>query len=93
MQLHRRGSATYLTVYLQAASDHWYYFNYEFSSRQMVIQSSVGEWVDMIKGLSAEKSHVDGLDNGYTYRISTSRNEVPNFLTRFGGASASDDDE
>ena len=93
MQLHRRGSATYLTVYLQAASDHWYYFNYEFSSRQMVIQSSVGEWVDMIKGLSAEKRHVDGPDNGYTYRISTSRNEVPNFLTRFGGGSASDDDE
>lgn len=95
MQLNRRGTATYLTIYLQVAGDHWYYFNYECTSQQMVIQSSVGEWVDMIKGLSAEKRSFGGTGSAgnFSYRLSTSRNEVPNFLMRFGGGSSTSDDD
>ena len=53
----------------------------------MLIQSSVGEWVDMIKALPADKRHVSGKgDQGdYRYRITPSRTEVPNFLLRMGG--------
>ena len=93
-QLHRKGNGVYLVLYIQVAADHWYYFNYEFNSQQMLIQSSVGEWVDMIKALPADKRHVSGKsDQGdYRYRISPSRTEVPNFLLRMGGNKTADDD-
>ena len=93
-QLHRKGNGVYLVLYIQVASDHWYYFNYEFNSQQLLIQSSVGEWVDMIKALPADKRHVSGKsDQGdYRYRISPSRTEVPNFLLRMGGNTAAEDD-
>jgi len=93
-QLHKKGNGVYLVLYIQVAADHWYYFNYEFNSQQMLIQSSVGEWVDMIKALPADKRHVSGKsDQGdYRYRISPSRTEVPNFLLRMGGNNAAEDD-
>lgn len=93
-QLHRKGNGVFLVLYIQVASDHWYYFNYEFNSQQMLIQSSVGEWVDMIKALPADKRHVSGKsDQGdYRYRISPSRSEVPNFLLRMGGNAEAEDD-
>ena len=93
-QLYRKGNGTYLVLYIQVATDHWYYFNYEFNSQQMLIQSSVGEWVDMIKMLPADKRHVGGkADQGdYRYRITPSRTEVPNFLLRMGGNKADDED-
>lgn len=83
-QLYRRGQGTYLTLYLQVAGDHWYYFNYEFNSQSMTIYSSVGEWIDMIKTLSVDKrTYTMGNDIGkYRYRVGTSRVEVPNFLLR-----------
>lgn len=83
-QLYRRGQGTYLVLYLQCASDHWYYFNYEFNSQQMSIQSSMGEWVDMIKAIPPDdrKTNGGGGHGDYRYRISTSRTEVPNFLMR-----------
>ena len=93
-QLYRKGNGVFLVLYIQVASDHWYYFNYEFNSQQMLIQSSVGEWVDMIKALPADKRHVSGKsDQGdYRYRITPSRTEVPNFLLRMGGNAESEDD-
>ena len=96
-QLYRRGNGVFLVLYIQVANDHWYYFNYEFNSQQMLIQSSVGEWVDMIKALPADKRHVgDKGDMGdYRYRISPSRTEVPNFLLRIesGGSQQGDADD
>lgn len=91
-QIYKRGSATYLTLYIQIAGDHWYYFNYEASSQQLQIQSSVGEWIDLIKALPADKRQIDGEKGTFHYRVSTSRSEVPNFLLKFGQG-GSDDEE
>ena len=93
-QLYRKGNGCYLVLYIQVAADHWYYFNYEFNSHQMLIQSSVGEWVDMIKALPADKRRVSGKGDvgDYRYRISPSRTEVPNFLLRMGGNAEAQDD-
>ncbi len=93
-QLYRKGNGCYLVLYIQVAADHWYYFNYEFNSHQMLIQSSVGEWVDMIKALPADKRRVSGKGDvgDYRYRISPSRTEVPNFLLRMGGNAEAEDD-
>lgn len=86
-QINKRGNGVYLTLYIQVAGDHWYYFNYEFNSQVMTIQSSVGEWVDMIRAIPADKRRVAGKsDQGdYHYRLGTSRTEVPNFLLRIEG--------
>lgn len=93
-QLFRKGNAVHLILYIQVATDHWYYFNYEFNSQQMLIQSSVGEWVDMIKALPADKRRAAGKGDvgDYRYRISPSRTEVPNFLLRMGGNAESQED-
>lgn len=96
MQITRRGNANYLNLYLQAASDHWYYFSYEANTQQMVIYSSVGEIEDMVKALSAEKREIQGKEGEgvFRYRIGTSKSEVPNFILRLdGGSPASDDEE
>ncbi len=92
-QLYRRGQGTYLTIYLQCANDHWYYFNYEFNSQQMIIHSSVGQWVDMIKALSPDdRTTKGGIGHGdYRYRIGTSRTEVPNFLMRMENLATGND--
>lgn len=87
MQIYRRGNANYLNMYIQAATDHWYYFSYEANTQQMIIYSSVGEVEDMIKSLSAEKRQIDGGEGKgvFHYRIGTSKSEVPNFLLRMEG--------
>lgn len=95
-QINKRGNSINLTLYLQIAPDHWYYFNYESNSQQLQIQSSVGEWEDMIKALDPEKRAVEKDNGTFRYRISSSRSEVPNFLVKFGqgsGAEESEDDE
>ena len=90
-QIYHRGNATYLTLYIQVASDHWYYFNYETSTQTLVLYSSVGEWMDLIKALPADKRSVDK----FHYRAGTNNKEVSNFLLKFGHTDSdfdSDDD-
>lgn len=86
-QICKKGNGIYLNLYIQVAGDHWYYFSYEFNSQVMTIQSSVGEWIDLIRAIPADKRRVAGKsDQGdYHYRIGTSRTEVPNFLLRIEG--------
>jgi len=101
MQLQTRGGVTKLTIYLQIAADHWYYFSYDSGSKRMTIQTSVGTWADQIKTIPADKRSVDGKAGSFSYKIGASRNEVPNFLLKFGsdgnvnvgGGSFSDDEE
>lgn len=82
-QIYKRGTGVYLILYVQIASDHWYYFNYEFNSQTLNIYSSAGEWIDMIKQIPADKRTIQGKDMGsYRYRVGSSRTEVNNFLLR-----------
>ena len=92
-QIYNRGNGSYLTLYIQVAGDHWYYFNYEINSRQLVIYSSVGEWVDMIKAIPADKRQIEDKLGTFRYRIGSSRNEVPNFLLRFSHDGAPIDED
>lgn len=99
-QFYKRGSGVYLIMYIQIASDHWYYFNYEFNSQQMTIYSSAGEWIDMIKAIPPDKRATSGKSEQgtYRYRVGSSRTEVQNFLLRIeglnnGGGSVPGDDE
>lgn len=83
-EIYKRAAATHLTIYLQLAPDHWYYFDYEAGSQQLSILSSVGEWVDMIKSMPADKREVSSRHDGtFRYRVVTNNSEVPNFVQKF----------
>lgn len=100
-QMKMLGTSMKLILYLQVAADHWYYFAYDSGTRRMVVQTSVGVWADQIRAMSADKRHIDNKNGSFDYRIGTIRNEVPNFLLKFGsdaasrvsGGSFSDDEE
>ncbi|MCQ2294851.1 MAG: hypothetical protein MJZ67_04285 [Bacteroidales bacterium] len=88
-QLFKRGSETYLVLYLQVANDHWYYFKYEYKSHHLSVSSSVGEWNDKILAIKKDKRTMDG----FSYSVTNSRNEVQNFLSNFTGESADREEE
>ena len=91
-QIFKRGSDVSLLLYLQVAPDHWYYFNYDATKQSLTLYSSVGEWVDMVKAIPVDKRQVSDKTGTFHYRVGSSRNEVANFLLRFGqgGATSSD---
>lgn len=101
MQLQTRGGITKLTIYLQIAADHWYYFSYDSGAKRMTIQTSIGVWADQIKTIPADKRTVETKSDRFSYKIGTSRNEVPNYLLKFSSdgnvnvtsGSFSDDEE
>ena len=46
--------------------------------------SSVGEWIDMIKVLPADKRQVESRHDGtFRYRVVGNSSEVPNYLMSF----------
>lgn len=83
MQLLTRGGVTKLTIYLQIAADHWYYFSYDSGAKRMTIQTSIGTWADQIKSMPAEKRTIETRSERFSYKIGTARNEVPNYLLKF----------
>lgn len=87
-QIYKKGNETYVILYVQAASDHWYYFKYATSAQSLLIASSVGEWVDKIREMPKEKR----TEGEFHYSITNSRSEVQNFL-KFAGGAADDDEE
>ena len=97
-QIYKRGTDVNFNLYLQVASDHWYYFGYNADKQQLVIYSSVGEWVDLIKSLPAEKRQQSDRTGTFFYRIGNNRNEVSRFLNLFSQSdtdapSAGDEEE
>ena len=80
-QLFKKGSETYLVLYIQVANDHWYYFKYEYKTHHLSINSSVGEWNDKLVGLKKDKRVMDN----FSYSLTNSRNEIQSFLSGFSG--------
>ena len=83
-QITKRGNAQQMTLYVEAARDHWYFFRYDILSQDLTIYSSMGVFEDAIKSVPAEKRRVekDGL-GVFRYHIGTSRSEVSDWLTHF----------
>ena len=80
-QYFKKGTSEHLVLYIQVASDHWYYFHYDMKTQSLKIFSSVGEWNDRILGIKKEKRKIDS----FTYSITNSRTEIQNFLGWFSG--------
>lgn len=88
-QLFKKGSETYLVLYIQVANDHWYYFKYEYKTHHLSIASSVGEWNDKLVSLKKDKRVMDN----FSYSLTNSRNEIQSFLSGFGGGDDTEYDE
>ena len=80
-QLFKRGSETFLVLYLQVANDHWYYFKYEYKTHHLSITSSVGEWNDKLVSIKKDKR----VTENFSYSLTNSRTEIQSFLSSFGG--------
>lgn len=93
-QINKRGNAQYMTLYIEAARDHWYFFRYDLMSQELVIYSSMGTVEDAVKALPADKRRVekDGLGT-FRYLIGNNRSEVNSWLTNFSKTVYSSDDD
>ncbi|MBR4738778.1 MAG: hypothetical protein IK058_02105 [Bacteroidales bacterium] len=93
-QINKRGNAQYMTFYVEAARDHWYFFRYDLMTQELVIYSSMGTFEDAVKELPAEKRRVEkeGLGS-FRYHIGNNRSEVTTWLTNFSKTIYSDEEE
>ena len=80
----KRGNAQYMTLYVEAARDHWYFFRFDLMTQELTIYSSQGLFEDAIKAIPAEKRRVekDGLGI-FRYHVGNNRSDVTNWLTNF----------
>ena len=91
MQFVKRKSGTYLTIYLQIAKDHWYYFNYDMTKHVMLIKSSFVEFDDLIRG--AKSREVKNSEGTYRYRLVTNATEVARFIKKMETFEEEGDDD
>ena len=93
-QITKRGNAQQMTLYVEAARDHWYFFRYDILSQDLTIYSSMGVFEDAIKSVPAEKRRVekDGL-GVFRYHIGNSRSDVTDWLTHFSKTVYAGDEE
>lgn len=83
-QINKRGNAQQVTLYVEAARDHWYYFRYDLMTQELVMLSSMGTFEDAVKALPVDKRRIDkdGLGS-FHYLIGNNRSEVTTWLTNF----------
>ena len=83
-QINKRGNAQQMTLYVEAARDHWYFFRYDLMTQELTVYSSMGTVEDAIKSLPAERRRVekDGLGT-FRYHIGANRSDVTNWLSAF----------
>jgi hypothetical protein len=91
MQYVKRKSGTYLTIYLQIARDHWYYFHYDMTKHVMLIKSSFVEFDDLIRG--AKDREVKTSDGTYRYRLVTNASDVSKFTKKMETFEEGGDDD
>ena len=83
-QISKRGNAQTITLYVEAARDHWYFFRYDLMTQELTIHSSAGTFEDAVRALPAEKRRVEREGLGtFRYLIGQNRNEVTSWLTNF----------
>ena len=93
-QIYKRGNAQQMTLYIEAARDHWYFFRYDLATQELTIYSSVGTFEDLIKALPAEKRRSDREGLGtFRYHVGNSRTEVTSWLTNFSKTVYSNDED
>ena len=72
-----------VTLYVQVARDHWYYFSYNTTNQLLTICSSVGTVEDMIKAIPADGRQIHDKETGrmFQYKVGNAI-EVTRFQNR-----------
>ena len=76
-----------VTIYVQAARDHWYYFSYNTTNQTLNICSSVGMVEDLIKAISADGRRMYDKETGlmFQYKVGSAA-DVTRFQNRMSRA-------
>lgn len=93
-QISKRGNAQQITLYIEAARDHWYFLRFDLMTQELTLYSSAGLFEDQVKSLSADQRRVekDGL-GVFRYQIGNNKGEVSSWLTGFSKMVYAGDDE
>lgn len=86
-QISKRGNAQQMTIYLEAAKDHWYFFKYDLATQELTLYSSSGTWLDLVKAIPLEQRKIEREGLGmFRYYVGNNSREVPNWLAWFSKA-------
>ena len=93
-QIAKRGNAQQMTLYVEAAKDHWYFFKYDLSTQELTLYSSSGTWLDLVKAIPLEQRKIqqEGLGT-FRYFVGNNSSEVPNWLNWFSKTVYRDSEE
>ena len=94
-QISKQGGSQIMRYYVEAAKDHWYFFEYDLAAQQLTIYSSVGTWLDQIKAIPLEQRKIEKEGLGmFRYSVGNESTKVPNWLKWLSKTVyASDDDD
>jgi len=93
-QISKQGNSQIMRYYIEAAKDHWYFFEYDLSAQQLVIYSSVGTWLDLIKAIPLEQRKIEKEGLGvFRYSVGNETTKVPNWLKWLSKTVYSSDEE
>jgi len=93
-QIKQTRSGQNIVIYVQATRDHWYFFDYDLGSSQLVLKSSDGTWEDAIKAIPLEQRKVEkeGLST-FQYRVGSDAGRVNGWLDLFSRVIYNNGDE
>lgn len=93
-QISKQGGSQIMRYYVEAAKDHWYFFEYDLSAQQLTVYSSVGTWLDGIKAIPLDQRKIEKEGLGiFRYSVGNESTKVPNWLKWFSKTVYSSDDE
>ena len=93
-QISKQGNSQIMRYYVEAAKDHWYFFEYDLSAQQLTIYSSVGTWLDGIKAIPLEQRKIEKEGLGlFRYSVGNETTKVPNWLKWLSKTIYSSDDD
>ena len=93
-QICKQGNGQMMRFYVEAAKDHWYFFEYDVMQQQLTIYSSSGTWLDQIKAIPLEQRKIEKEGLGiFRYSVGNERTKVPNWLKWMSNTIYNDDED
>lgn len=93
-QIYMRGGSQQMVFYIQAATDHWYFFRFDLGSQELTLYSSSGTWLDLVKALPLEQRKIEREGLGtFRYFVGNNSSEVPAWLKWFAKTAYPGDDD
>lgn len=93
-QICKQGNGQIMRFYVEAAKDHWYFFEYEVMQQQLTIYSSSGTWLDQIKAIPLDQRKIEKEGLGlFRYSVGNESTKVPKWLKWMSNTIYSNDED